>query len=311
MSYERAQRLLHNGGTLILDGGTGTELERRGVTMNPEAWCGMASLESVGILEEIHKDYISAGADIITANTYCSSRLLLEPAGYGNQFEEINYAAIDAAQRARDASGREEVLIAGSLSHRGAITSGTAKPDLAQAPSDGEMADAFGELAALLHARGCDLILLEMMYDPERMVHAFSAAMESGLPVWAGLSARRGDDGKILSFAPDRDILFDDIIQILRDHNVAAAGIMHTQANVVGDALAILDGVFKGPLLAYPDSGYFKSPNWQFEDVMPPSELRRYADEWVSNRLQIVGGCCGLTPDHIAALSTLKQKVSA
>jgi len=179
MSYERAQRLLHNGGTLILDGGTGTELERRGVTMNPEAWCGMASLESVGILEEIHKDYISAGADIITANTYCSSRLLLKPAGYGNQFEEINYAAIDAAQRARDASGREEVLIAGSLSHRGAITSGTAKPDLAQAPSDGEMADAFGELAALLHARGCDLILLEMMYDPERMVHAFLSGLGS------------------------------------------------------------------------------------------------------------------------------------
>jgi S-methylmethionine-dependent homocysteine/selenocysteine methylase len=307
MSYERAQRLLHNGGTLILDGGTGTELERRGVTMNPGAWCGAASLESVGILEEIHKDYVAAGADIITANTYCSSRLLLEPAGYGNQFEEINYAAIDAAQRARDASGREEVLIAGSLSHRGAITSGTAKPDLAQAPSDGEMADAFGELAALLHERGCDLILLEMMYDPERMVHAFSAAMESGLPVWAGLSARRGDDGQILSFSPDRNIPFDDIIQILRDHNVAAAGIMHTQANVVGDALAILDGVFEGPLLAYPDSGYFKSPNWQFENVMPPSELRRYADEWVSNGLQIVGGCCGLTPDHIAALSTLKQ----
>ena len=309
MRYNYAQGLLRNGGILILDGGTGTELERRGVTMDPEAWCGAASLESTGILEEIHKDYIAAGADIITANTYCSSRLLLEPAGYGNQFEEINHAAIDAAQRARDASGREEVLIAGSMSHRGALVAGTARPDLARVPSDGEMADAFGELAALQNERGCDLILLEMMYSPERMVHIFSAAIETGLPVWAGFSARRGDDGQILSFAPDGDIPFEDIIQILRDHNVAAAGIMHTQANIVGDALTILDGVFEGPLLAYPDSGYFKSPNWQFEDVIPPSELRRYANEWVLKRLQIVGGCCGLTPDHIAALSTLKQKV--
>jgi homocysteine S-methyltransferase len=308
MSYRETERLLKNGGLVILDGGTGTELERRGVQMDPQAWCGPASLENGDILQAIHQDYIAAGADVITTNTYASSRILLEPAGFADQFGSINRAAIDAARRARDASGRSGILIAGSLSHQGPIVSGTARSDMARAPSEQAMADAFGELAELLRDQGCDLILLEMMYYPERMGPAFSAATATGLPVWAGFSARRGEDRQVLSFAPERELPFADIIQVLQDHEVAAAGVMHTQPNVVGDALEILGGVFDGPLLAYPDSGYFKSPHWQFEDIMPPSELQRFATEWVANRLQIIGGCCGLSPNHIAALRPLKGR---
>ena len=309
-SYENAKRQLQNGGILILDGGTGTELERRGVPMDTEAWCGAASLEYNSILESIHRDYIAAGADIITTNTYSSSRLLLEPAGLAEHFTDINNAAVDAAHRGRDASGRDDVLIAGSLSHRGAVAKGTAIPDLTRLNSQGEMDDAFGELAMLLRGRGCDLILLEMMYYPERMGSSFMAAKETGLPIWAGFSARRHDDGQILSFAPDRDIPFSDIIQVLQDFEVSAAGVMHTQANVVGGALKILGQTYEGPLLAYPDSGYFQSPHWQFEDIIPPNELKQLASGWIKNGLQIVGGCCGLTTDHIAALSPLKHQTS-
>ncbi|MEJ2123156.1 MAG: homocysteine S-methyltransferase family protein [Alphaproteobacteria bacterium] len=81
MSYEDLKRRLADGGIVILDGGTGTELQRRGVPMDAEAWCGPASLEHLSILEAIHRDYIAAGADIITANTYASSRLMLGSAG--------------------------------------------------------------------------------------------------------------------------------------------------------------------------------------------------------------------------------------
>ncbi len=308
MPYAKMERRLRRGGIVILDGGTGTELERRGVPMDPEAWSGPASLEYTDVLEGIHRDYIAAGADVITANTYASSRLLLNHAGIGDRFEEINRATVGAAQRARKASGRDDVLIAGSVSHRGPVVSGTARPDLARASSEAEMADAFGELAMFLRDEGCDLILLEMMYYPERMGPAFRAAAETGLPVWAGFSARRGTDGQVLSFAPEREIPFRETVQMLKSFNVAAAGIMHTPSNVVGDALDILAGVFDGPLLAYPDSGYFKSPLWQFEDVIPPDEFHRFATEWVERRVQIVGGCCGLSPGHIAALRPLRER---
>jgi len=106
MSYATLKERLNNGGIVLLDGGTGTELEKRGAAMDPEAWCRPATLENVDILESVHRDYIAAGADIITANTYASSRLMLEPAGYADHFEEINRAAVAAAHRAVEASGK-------------------------------------------------------------------------------------------------------------------------------------------------------------------------------------------------------------
>lgn len=310
MGYAETESRLRSGGIVILDGGTGTELQRRGVPMDPEAWCGPATLDNANILEGIHRDYIAAGADIITANTYASSRLMLGPAGFADRFEEINRTAIAAAHRARETSGRDDVLVAGSLSHMCPMVGATSQPDLARVPSEAEMADAFGELAKLLRDEGCDLILLEMMFDPKRIGPAFTAATETGLPVWAGFSARRGEDGQVLSFAPDTEISFEDIVQVLKDFDVAAAGVMHTPSNIIGDAVAIVRGAFTGPLMAYPDSGYFKMPHWQFEDVIPPDELLQFATEWVENGVQIVGGCCGLTPDHIAALRPLKDRVS-
>ena len=99
MSYADMEARLQASDVIILDGGTGSELERRGVPMNAEAWCGPATLDNVEELEAIHRDYISAGAKIITANTYASSRLMLEPAGYSDRPEEINRTAVHAALR--------------------------------------------------------------------------------------------------------------------------------------------------------------------------------------------------------------------
>ncbi len=308
MSYADLDRRLDEGGIVILDGGIGTELERRGVPMDPEAWCGPATLEHLVALETIHRDYIAAGADMITTNTYASSRLILGAAGYADRFEDLNRAAVRAAFRARAASGRAGLAVAGSLSHMLPMVSGTAQADLARAPGEAEMADAFGELAALLGEEGCDLILLEMMYHPDRMPAAFTAATAVGRPVWAGFSARRGEDGQILSFAPDKDIAFAETVQVLAGFGVAAAGVMHTPSNVIGDAIAILRDAFDGPLMAYPDSGYFKMPNWQFEHVIPPNELLEFATEWVASGVQVLGGCCGLSPEHIAAIALLKQR---
>jgi S-methylmethionine-dependent homocysteine/selenocysteine methylase len=308
MSYTDLERRLGEGGIIILDGGTGTELERRGVPMDPEAWCGPASLEHLDTLEAIHWDYIAAGADIITANTFASSRLMLRAAGLAAHVEEINRAAVRAALRAREASGNASVVVAGSLSHMVPLARGTAEPDLARVPDEAEMTEAFGELAALLVEEGCDLILLEMMNHPNRMPAAFMAATATDRPVWAGFSVRRGDDARVLSFAPDMDIPFEETVRILADFEVAVAGVMHSPSNIIADAIAILRDTFDGPLMAYPDSGYFKMPNWQFEHVIPPHELREFAEGWVVGGVQVLGGCCGLSPEHIAAIAQLKER---
>ncbi|MDG4868005.1 homocysteine S-methyltransferase family protein [Guyparkeria sp. 1SP6A2] len=298
--------VLRKGEVRLLDGATGTELEKRGVPMSTNAWCGRASLDHVETLEAIHRDYIEAGADIITANTYSSSRALLALDGLGDRFEEVNRASVRAALRARERCGRPEVMVAGSLSHRGPIATGSARPDSGAISLD-QMAEAVREQALLLRDEGCDLILLEMMYDLSRMPLVFAAAAETGLPVWAGFSARRNEAGDILGFGPEQDIPFAQVISILDDWAVDAAGIMHTPPTEISDALKILRTHFDGPLMAYPDSGYFKSPHWQFEDVIEPADLRRYAEGWVEDGAQVLGGCCGLSPRHIAALAPLKR----
>lgn len=307
MVYAELQRKLDAGDVIILDGGTGTELERRGVPMDSQAWCGPTSLEHLDVLQAIHQDYIAAGADIITANTYASSPLMLEPAGFGDQFEAINRAAIKTAHRAREASGRPDTIVAGSLSHMVPVVAGTDRPVSETGLSRADVFNALGRLASLHKEEGSDLILLEMLYHPDRMKPAFDAAFETGLPVWAGFSVRRGEDGQVLSFTREKDIPFAETVKILADYDVAAAGIMHAPSNVIEDALSILRSTYDGALLAYPDSGYFKMPKWQFDAVIPTDEFRAYADQWAASGVQVIGGCCGLSPDHIRAIAPIKH----
>ena len=90
MRYARLKDRLAAGETIILDGPTGTELQRRGAPMDPAAWCGPATLDNDRLLTEIHADYIRAGADVITANTFASSRLVLAKAGLADRVSEIS-----------------------------------------------------------------------------------------------------------------------------------------------------------------------------------------------------------------------------
>ena len=307
MTYRKMIEKLHAGRILLLDGGTGTELEKRGVPMDPGAWCGIAALDNADILEKIHTDYLDAGADIITTNTYSSSRLMLALSGHAENFLEINKKTIGAAQKAREYSSKKEILIAGSLSHRGALIEGTALPHAQNRKSFGQMENALTELGSVLREEGCDFILLEMMYDPDKMKVAFSAAEKTGLPVWAGFSARQKKYGEPLSFLPSADIPLRELLEILSQFDVDAAGFMHTQSDAIQPSLQILKENFTAPLFAYPDSGYFKSPNWQFEDVISTHALKQFAKKWIEIGATVIGGCCGLTTEHIRALSALKS----
>ena len=105
-----------------LDGAIGTELQKRGVKMDG-SWCGSASLHQ-DILKKVHIDYINAGSKIITTNTYASSRIMLKAASMEKRFEEINLKAVNSALSARKETNKNDVLIAGSISHRYPIADG-------------------------------------------------------------------------------------------------------------------------------------------------------------------------------------------
>ena len=303
-AYEAVKKKIDENDLIILDGGVGTELQFRGIEMD-ETWCGSASLNTQ-VLEQIHLDYINAGAEVITTNTYASSRLMLEAAGLADSFEEINSKAIFAAQEAKIKAKRDDILIAGSLSHRLPIPDGAKQSDPKHGVSENRLRENCEEMALFLAENGCDIIILEMMYHPDRMLSVFEAAAKSKKPIWAGFSTRLSDTGLVLSFMEEDDIPFERIVNIVKDFNIDVAGIMHTDVNAVSESLKVLRNFFDGPLMVYPDSGGWVSPNWDFNKVIQPKQLKSFAEKWIKEGVNIIGGCCGLSPNHIREIAQLK-----
>ena len=303
--YEALVSKIHSGQVAILDSGISTELERRGTTMDDQVWSARVSIESFDVLVETHQTYIDAGADVITINGYASSRLVLEPAGLSDKVRTINMKNIEAALLARERCGNQDVLIAGSVSHNLGFLTGSNQFNKRQVTREA-LFDAFNEMVSFYEEGEVDLVLLEMMSVPSRMLPLFECVSSSRLPVWCGLSAKRSDRNATITGYGDQTIPLIDNIQEAVNFGFEGMGIMHSSVDLIGDAIELVKTKHDGLIMAYPDSGYFKSPNWQFEEIITPDHLTEFADQWKQAGANIIGGCCGLGPEHTAALYNLK-----
>ena len=297
--YAQIELKLKRGEPIILDGGTGTDIQNRGAPMSGETWCAEANLTHPEIVRAVHDDYIAAGAEVITANTFATSALLFNSLGRDDDLIDIDRKAVAIAKGA--AQGRQ-VAVAGSMSTMRPVQSGSDRTNLSREWREAEARRLFKRKADGLKAAGVDLIMMEMMRDGDYAVWASEAAMETGLPVWIGISAERRDDGALTGFGR-ADQLLEDFAPRLAALNPAVINIMHTSPNDTGAALKTVRESWRGPLGAYPESGYFKMPDWQFVDVISPQDLVIRSQEWRGAGATIFGGCCGIGPDHIKALS--------
>lgn len=299
--YEPIARQLAAGRPVVLDGATGTDLQRRGVPMDDEVWCATANLAAPAVVQSVHADYIGAGAQVITANTFATSPLLFNALGRDGEIGSIDRTAVTLARQARAATGAA-VAIAGSFSVMRPVTKGTAsaresprwlrkqaKP-LMQAKADG------------LAEAGCDLIIMEMMRDCDYSVWATEAAVATGLPVWVGIAVERRADGRLVGFGRQEWEL-KDIVAALMGSGALACLIMHNEIDLTAEALEVVGSQWAGPLGAYPESGYFEMPEWQFVDIIAPDRFVAHCLRWRRQGATILGGCCGIGPEHIAALA--------
>ena len=294
---------LDAGKIIVIDGATGSELEHRGATMHDKAWCAMATLTNPELLQTIHEDYIRTGARVITTNTFSTNRNMLEPAGLGARFEELNRRAVELAQQARDRTGTSgRVAVAGSMSHQVPVIDGADHRNSNTVPSTGVAQANFREMAELLAESGVDLILLEMMSDPHLANPAIAAAVATGLPVWVGFSVRADDSGAPVSYARS-ELSAARMLDAISLDGVSVAGIMHSNVDLFTPTIELLKRRWSGPLMAYPDSGFFKMPHWQFVDIIPVDDFVAHSHEWIASGVQVVGGCCGLGVEHIEALT--------
>ena len=295
----RLQERLAHPEVVILDGATGTELERRGVPMDDAAWSGAAILSHIDVLRAVHADYIRGGAEIVTTNTFATSRTMLAAAGLADEVRAINRAAVDAARVARDeAAGERAVWIAGSISPMAPGAEPARRPHVRFAAAD------FREQADILAEAGVDLILLEMMRDIDYTQAALKAAASTGLAVWVGFSCVRSAAGEIV-MAPGivRDLPLETVMREVDLRQASLVAVMHTAIEDTKPALEIAREGWPALLGAYAHSGGFAMPHWQFDEVVPPEVYRSEAERWAAMGVQVIGGCCGIGPEHIRLLA--------
>lgn len=288
------------GRIVLIDGGTGSEMRRRGAPINAAAWSGPTTETHGELLEGVHADYIRAGADVITTNTFATARFVLEAAGIGDRFEAINARAVEAALRARDRAGGD-VAVAGSISCFPPGFDTSAYPDLAAEET------AYRELAALLARCGVDLIVLEMMQDTRHAPLACAAAAVTGLPVWLGVSCRHADPGAALVAYDLPSVRFADVLDALLPFEPAVVNVMHTPPDDVGAALDEIGRHWNGPTGAYPE--LLRAAGAAGGAALTPAELAERARDWIDGGARVLGGCCGARPAHIRALRDLLRSL--
>lgn len=288
-------RIRGEGPPLILDGGMGTELEKFGVPMDGKVWSGRAVLSHPEAVRQVHEAFINAGAEVIITNTFATARHMLESGGLGEQVKEINLTAVRLAQQARDSVGRASVVIAGSICEWAPSKNSKWSTPEAVGRSAREQAE-------ILADAGVDLIALEMCQRTDFSVAVTNAVMETGLPLWIGMSGKTHRGSSSLSAFDDEKQSFENLVKGLAGYPAMIMNIMHTPLPDVEEAIEIVRRHWNGPLGVYPESGHFTMPNWQFVDVIEPDELASVAQGWVDKGVSMVGGCCGIGPEHIAVL---------
>ncbi len=296
---------LSAGELIVLDGAIGTELERLGAPMHNEIWCGNALETHPELVREVHRSYIAAGADVITANSYSTARHALNLAGLGDKTFDWNQRAMKFATEARDShAGDRPVWIAGSVSPFGSW----------QRMSADELRPSFAEQARILVDNGADLLILETLASPPDVV--FAAVEETaglGVPVWVGISCLEDrQSGAIMHGVEESQEHgdtarpyepFGQVVEQAMSRGGSAALMMHSDLNVTRGAVEILRKHYDGAIGAYPNAGYWERPTWAFVDQIEPDVFAANASEWVDLGASIVGGCCGIGPAHIEAFT--------
>ncbi len=178
MVYNLIKQRLENKDTIILDGANGAELEKKGAKMHKDLWCGTCSVESPDLVQKVHEEYILAGADIITTNTYATTPIGMKQYGFTDKINDFNKKSVQIAKDAVRNSNKD-IAIAGSVSTFGSLYKFGTKA----------MIPGFKEQLKILSGEGVDLIILEAMSSQADIVDTIiECSLESKLPVWLSIS---------------------------------------------------------------------------------------------------------------------------
>ncbi len=274
---------------LLADGAMGTMLHEHGIDFT--ACFDELNLTHPKLVEEIHSEYIEAGAQLLMSNTFGANRYRLAEHGLDDKVFEINKAGVEIARKAADKADGD-ILVAGDLGPLGVRLAPFGRVLLEDARS------ALSEQIKGLLAGKPDLILIETMTDLYEVQEAISAAKElSDLPVLASMTFTR-DDRTLLGDLPRKVA-----------KKMAEAGADVIGINCSGGPSQLLR-ILARMREAVPDARFSVMPNagWPEQSggriMYPagPEYFGRYALSFRHSGAAIIGGCCGTTPEHIQAM---------
>lgn len=282
---------------LLLDGGMGQELFNRGLARSDRLWGARALIDAPDTVRAIHAAYLAAGANVITTNTYSTSQPSLAQAGLAERFAELNQIAGTLAVEARGDQGRD-VLIAGSLPPLG----GSYRPD--QVGDDLWMVDNYRRMAEAL-APFVDVLVAETLSTSAEARAAASAAISVATPVWIGWTVDA--DGGLLGGESVAEAAA----------GMKVHGILANCAPPEAVSLAMEDIIATGaPRTGGYANGFAGIPEgYDIATVgidglgersdLGPTAYAAIVARWLDQGATLVGGCCQIGPDHIAALRGL------
>lgn len=290
---------------VLLDGSMGRELRLRGVEIPETIWSANALLVAPQEVVNVHLDNIAAGADVITTNSYGVIRADLAKVGMEEQFEALNEQACALAVEARQRSGRPEVLIAGAMPP----LRGSYRADLVG--DYDEIYPLYQEQAAIL-ARHVDLILCETMSSALEAKAAATAACATGKPVWVAwtlhdnlLGVLRSEETIEEAFAAIADLpVCGHLVNCCPPESIES--VMAALAQMPGNYCGGYANTFMPIPRDWTLDGDGESDGMlAVRDDLDADAYASLAARWLPLGANVIGGCCGTSPQYIARLKQM------
>ena len=313
---------LATGDPLLMDGGTGSEIQRRGAdvlvqtTVKSElrGWSATANIEFADVVREVHQDYLRCGAEVLISNNFWTTPSRLNPLDLPYSWQDYVRAGGENALAARDAMNLE-AYIAGGIAppyvHDHLV--GAPRSDVSIMGREAYRQE-FAGPAKILVDLGVDFLLPEYIGFIDDCVEAVDACAEFGLPVFLGVRHIR--PGGTMQYGES----LRDLTAALEGRGVDGILLMCTRPDAITEGLEVLMGSYDGVAGAYPNGGYNpmaplggrggKKGDIVRSDHLPPSDLGTTTAEWLDRGVKIVGGCCATGPEHTLAQAAAMRVAS-
>lgn len=284
---------------IILDGGLATELESRGQDLDDDLWSARLLRDQPDEIVAAHRAFINAGAEVITSASYQATLPGFEKAGItSTEAEDLLRLSIRLAKQAREQA--PGVQVAASIGPYGAFLANGAEYTGDYALNQQGLIDFHQRRWQILASERPDIMLCETVPSlPEAMALAQLAVDSSPIPVWVSFSCR---DGSHISDGTE----IQSVIRELRQYDlIEAVGVNCTPPQFLPDLIQRIRSETDKRIIAYPNSGeVFDANSRTWHGARELEDFTTQAAYWRQLGASIIGGCCRVTPAHIASLKS-------